>query len=100
HTRSKRDWSSDVCSSDLCSHGAAGAVAARPDVDPSDRAVAWGFLPTAAPADVILPTRLLAAASAPDTRGPPTIRPRENRGMDERSEERPVGKKLTVDVRD
>src|SRR5207247_5092220 len=25
HTRSTRDWSSDVCSSDLCSEGAAGA---------------------------------------------------------------------------
>src|SRR6266403_998931 len=44
HTRSLRDWSSDVCSSDLCAHGLAGAggmgrlvaewiVNGRPEID-------------------------------------------------------------------
>src|SRR5207302_2532525 len=32
HTRFSRDWSSDVCSSDLpCSHATAGAPSSRPD---------------------------------------------------------------------
>src|SRR5207249_9135134 len=36
HTRSKRDWSSDVCSSDLCKLFAGGSVAVKDNtVDPT-----------------------------------------------------------------
>src|SRR5699024_11855411 len=88
HTRSKRDWSSDVCSSDLAHAGAAQDTAPPP----TPNAPAQPTPGTARSAHSAPSATSSASATAASSASPAPLAPPTKRTPPPRAEERRVGK--------